>query len=177
MLPCLSKSALLFVLNQAKKPVNHWRLYIYLLWNYKISMSIHVNLYLKQSDVTLIRRVQHSRNRLGAETIAALLQMHRSWNALPDRYRNQCESFNPLTWVWKKICTANRVWVKQTLLGTLLCMSMISNFVVLHYLAWWERIQIEHERSKDWALRDSVCNRGPVSFMVAMLAIALLNVF
>ncbi len=80
-------------------------------------MSIHVHFYLKQSDVTLIRRVQHSRNRLGAETIAALLQMHRSWNALPDRYRNQCESFNPLTWVWKKnmhrkqsVCKTDITW-------------------------------------------------------------------
>ncbi len=69
-------------------------------------MSIHVNFYLEQSAVTLIQRVQHSKNRLGAETIAALLQTHHSWNALPDRNHVQCERFNPLTWVRKKIRTA-----------------------------------------------------------------------
>ncbi len=52
-------------------------------------MSIHVHFYREQSAVTLIQRGQHSKTRLGAETIAALLQMHRSWNALPDRNRMQ----------------------------------------------------------------------------------------
>ncbi len=70
-------------------------------------MSIHVHLYREQSAVTLIQRVQHSKNRFGAETIAELLQTHRSWNALPDRNRVQCERFNPLTWVRKKIRTTN----------------------------------------------------------------------
>ncbi len=70
-------------------------------------MSIHVHLYREQSAVTLIQRVQHSKNRLGAETISALLQPHRFWNALPDRNRVQCERSDPLTWVWKKIRTAN----------------------------------------------------------------------
>ncbi len=70
-------------------------------------MSIHVHFYREQSAVTLIQRVQHSKNRLGAETIAALLQTHRSWNALPDRNRVHCECFNLLTWVRKKIRTAN----------------------------------------------------------------------
>ncbi len=78
-------------------------------------MSIHVHFYREQSAVTLIQHVQHSKNRLGAETIAALLQPHRSWNALPDRNRVQCERFNPLTWVRKKIRTANGVCVKQAL--------------------------------------------------------------
>ncbi len=62
-------------------------------------MSIHVHFYREQSAVTLIQRVQHSKNRLGVETIAALLQMHHSWNALPDRNRVQCERSDPLTWV------------------------------------------------------------------------------
>ncbi len=75
-------------------------------------MSIHVHLYREQSAVTLIQRVQHSKNRLGAKTISALLQMHRSWNALPDRNRVQCERFNPLTWVRKKIRTANALQTK-----------------------------------------------------------------
>jgi len=67
-----------------------------------ISMSIHVHFYCEQSVVTLIQRMQHSKNRLGAETIPALLQPHRSWNALPDYNRVQCERSDPLTWVWKK---------------------------------------------------------------------------
>ncbi len=66
-------------------------------------MSIHVHFYREQSAVTLIQRMQHSKNRLCAETIAALLQTHRSWNALPDRNHVQCDRFNPLTWVRKKI--------------------------------------------------------------------------
>lgn len=48
------------------------------------------------------RRSTAKQNRLGAETIVTLLQMHRSWNALPDRIRLQCESSNLLKWVWKK---------------------------------------------------------------------------
>ncbi len=47
-----------------------------------MSISIHVNFYHEQSAVTLIQRMQHSKNRLCAETIAALLQTDRSWNAL-----------------------------------------------------------------------------------------------
>ncbi len=78
-------------------------------------MSIHVNFYREQSPVTLIQRVQHSKTRHGTETIAALLQTHQSWNALPDRNRVQCERFNLLTWVRKKIRTANAVCVKQAL--------------------------------------------------------------
>jgi hypothetical protein len=70
-------------------------------------MSIHVHFYREQSTVTLIQRVQHSKNRLGAETIAALLYTHRNWNGSTDCNRVQCESFNPLTWVRKKIRTAN----------------------------------------------------------------------
>ncbi len=60
-------------------------------------MSIHVQFYHKQKAVTLIQDMQHSKNRLCAETIAALLQTHRSWNALPDRNRS-----DPLTWCGKK---------------------------------------------------------------------------
>ncbi len=37
-------------------------------------MSTHVQFYSEQSTVTLIQRMQHSINRLGAETISALLQ-------------------------------------------------------------------------------------------------------
>ncbi len=70
-------------------------------------MSIHVHLYREQSAVTLIQRVQHSKNRLRAETFSALLQPHRFWNTLPDRNRVQCERSDPLTWVRKKIRTAN----------------------------------------------------------------------
>ncbi len=51
-------------------PINN----IYILWNYYISMSIHVHFYREQSAVTLILCVQHSKNRLCAETTAALLQ-------------------------------------------------------------------------------------------------------
>ncbi len=36
-------------------------------------MSIHVHFYREQSAVTLIQRMQHSKNRLGAETISAPL--------------------------------------------------------------------------------------------------------
>ncbi len=36
------------------------------------------------------------------ETISALLQTHRSWNAPPDRGRVQCERSNPLWWARKK---------------------------------------------------------------------------
>ncbi len=53
-------------------------------------MSIHVHIYRKQYAVTLIQCVQYSKDRLGAETISALLQMHHFWNALPDRNRVQC---------------------------------------------------------------------------------------
>ncbi len=42
-------------------------------------MSIHVHVYRKQCAVTLIQRVQYSKDRLGAETISALQQTHRSW--------------------------------------------------------------------------------------------------
>ncbi len=72
--------------------------------------TFHVNpcsFYREQSAVTLIQHVQQSKNRLGEETIAALLQTHRSWNALPDLNCVQCERSDPLTWVRKKIRTAN----------------------------------------------------------------------
>ncbi len=62
-------------------------------------MSIHVHLYNEQSAVSLIKCMQHSKNRLCAEAIAELLQLHRSWNALPDRNRAQCERSDLLTWV------------------------------------------------------------------------------
>ncbi len=87
MFPCLSESALLFGLNLAKKPVKYSRLCIHLLWNYYIYVSTHVHFYREQRAVSLIQRVLHSKNILGAETMSALLQMHRSWNALPDRSR------------------------------------------------------------------------------------------
>ncbi len=70
-------------------------------------MSIHVHFYREQSAVTLIQRMQHSKYRLCAETIAALLQTHRSWNALPDRNRVQCERSDPLMCVREKICNTN----------------------------------------------------------------------
>ncbi len=57
--------------------------YIYLLWNYYISMSVHVHFYCEQSPVTLIQCEQQTKKRLCVETISALLEMHRSWNALP----------------------------------------------------------------------------------------------
>ncbi len=76
-------------------------------------MSIHVHFYHKQKIGTLIQDMQHSKNQLCAETIAALLQTHRSWNALPDRV--QCERSDPLTWVRKKIRTANGVCLNQAL--------------------------------------------------------------
>ncbi len=41
-------------------------------------MSLHVHFYREQSAVTLIQRMQHSKYRLCAETIAALLQTHRT---------------------------------------------------------------------------------------------------
>ncbi len=80
-------------------------------------MSIQVNFYYEQSAVTLIQHMQPSKNRLCAETIAALLHPHRSWNALPDRNRMQCERSDPLTWVRKKIRshTENGVCVNQEL--------------------------------------------------------------
>ncbi len=49
---------------------------------------------------------QHSKNRLGVEMMAALLQTHRSRNALPDLNRVQCECSDPLTWVQNKIYAA-----------------------------------------------------------------------
>ncbi len=58
-------------------------------------------------SLTLIQRVQQSKNRLRAETIAAwLLQTHCSWSALPDCNHVQCEHSDPLTWALKKIHTA-----------------------------------------------------------------------
>jgi len=50
--------------------------------------------------------LQHSRNRLGTETISALLYTHRNWNGSTDCIRVQSESSNLLTWVRKKIRTA-----------------------------------------------------------------------
>ncbi len=79
-------------------------------------MSIHVNFYSEQSAVTLIQRVQRSKIRLGAETIAALLQTHRSWNALPDRNRVQCERSDLLTWVRGK--NAPQTHCKQSMCET-----------------------------------------------------------
>ncbi len=84
-------------------------------------LHFHVNLvnfYREQSTVTLIQHMQHSKNRLCAEMIAALLQPHRSWNPLPDRNRMQCECSDPLTWVRKKIRIANAlqteyVWIRR----------------------------------------------------------------
>ncbi len=57
--------------------------YIYLLWNKCISMSIHVHFYREQSTVTLIQRMQHSKNRLCAETscTAAAALPHRTGTA------------------------------------------------------------------------------------------------
>ncbi len=76
LLPCLFKSALLFVLNQPKPLLKTADFnYIYLLWSHYIAMSIHVHLYREQSAVTLIQCMQHSKSRLCAETIAS-----RSWN-------------------------------------------------------------------------------------------------
>ncbi len=60
-------------------------------------MSIHVHFYREQHANTLIQCVQHSKNRLYAETISALLQTHR----YSDRNRVQCERSHPLTWVRK----------------------------------------------------------------------------
>ncbi len=77
--------------------------YIYLLWNKYISMSIHVHFYREQSTVTLIQRMQHSKNRLCVETsctAAAAPLLERT--ATPDRNRVQCEHSDPLTWVRKK---------------------------------------------------------------------------
>ncbi len=88
MLPCLSKSALLFVLNLAKKPVKTVGFNsIYLFWCLFFlprTKSCHFNSALLKIDC--------------AATIAALQQPHRSRNALPDRNRVQCER---LTWVRK----------------------------------------------------------------------------
>ncbi len=86
--------------------------------------SIHVNFYRETSAVTLIQLMQHSKNRLCAETIVALLQPHHSWNALPDCNRVQCERSGPLTWVQKKIRNANTlqteyVWIRRQGLYTL----------------------------------------------------------
>ncbi len=68
LLPCLFKSALLLVLNLAKKPCVDCETvdfnYMHLWCNYYISMSIHVRFYCEQCAVTLIQRVQHSKNRL-----------------------------------------------------------------------------------------------------------------
>ncbi len=70
-------------------------------------MSIHVNFYREQSADTLISACSTE------EIDSSLLQPHRSWNALPDRNRVQCERSDPWTWVRKKIGTANGVCVNQ----------------------------------------------------------------
>ncbi len=53
-----------------------------------------LNFYREQGTVTLIQCMQHSKNGLCAETIAALLQPYRSWNTLQERAVWTCWSVN-----------------------------------------------------------------------------------
>ncbi len=65
-----------------------------------------VNFYQEQCTVILIQRKRRSKNRLGAETIAALLLLLCSCYALPRRPCVLCERSHPLTWAPKKIRAA-----------------------------------------------------------------------
>ncbi len=66
-----------------------------------------VNFDQEQCTVTLIQRKRRSKNRLGAETIAALLLTRRSCSL--------CECTHLLTCTAKKICAAHACGVKRVL--------------------------------------------------------------
>ncbi len=107
--------------------------YMHLWCNYYIFMSIHVHIYRKQCAVTLIQLLQRSKNRLGAETFSALLQMHRSWNALPDHNRVHCARFNPLTWVRKKYAPHTHCKRSNVNLPLCVCAAFFIRFLIKKY--------------------------------------------
>ncbi len=61
----------------------------------------------EQCTVTLIQRKRRSKNRLGAETIAALLLTRRSYLTLTRCSCSLCECTHLLTCTPKKICAAH----------------------------------------------------------------------
>jgi len=43
------------------------------------------------------------------------------------------------------------------------CIAVVSNLVLSHYLAHWEHLQVEQEWPKNWALRHSAYHGCPIN--------------
>ncbi len=93
-----------------------------------------VNFYQEQCTVTLIQRKRRSKNRLGAETIAALLLTRRSCLTLTRCSCSRCECTHLLTCTAKKYALLTRRWRLRCETGVTVTTELLKNWKVIGVL-------------------------------------------